>query len=87
MNDKIQDESIAYFYYYNEFKKTSMNNNSSHRYRVIVKEDEHGELYIDLPNDLMREMGWDETTELVWTVADNGTIGLRKRIDDSSNEA
>jgi len=81
MNDKIQDESIAYFYYYNEFKKTSMNNN------LIVKEDEHGELYIDLPNDLMREMGWDETTELVWTVADNGTIGLRKRIDDSGNEA
>jgi hypothetical protein len=81
MNEKTQDESIAYFYYFNEFKKTSANNN------LIVKEDEHGELYIDLPNDLMREMGWDETTELVWTVADNGTIGLRKRIDDTSNEA
>jgi hypothetical protein len=81
MNDKIQDESIAYFHYYNEFNKTSANN------KLIVKEDEHGELYIDLPNDLMREMGWDETTELVWTVADNGTIGLRKKIDDSSNEA
>jgi hypothetical protein len=53
----------------------------------LVKEDEYGELYIELPDDLMKEMGWDETTELVWTVADDGTIGLRKRIDDSSNEA
>jgi hypothetical protein len=81
MNDKIQDESIAYFYYFNEFNETSANN------KLIVNEDEHGELYIELPNDLMREMGWDETTELVWTVADDGTIGLRKRIDDTSNEA
>lgn len=55
--------------------------------RAIVQEDEHGELYIDLPDDLMEAMGWDEDTELVWTVNDDGTIGLRKRTDDSSNEA
>jgi len=54
---------------------------------MIVKEDENGDLYIDLPDGLMEEMGWDENTELVWTVADDGTIGLRKRTDDSSNEA
>lgn len=54
---------------------------------MIVKEDENGDLYIDLPDELMEEMGWDENTELVWTVADDGTIGLRKRTDDSSNEA
>jgi bifunctional DNA-binding transcriptional regulator/antitoxin component of YhaV-PrlF toxin-antitoxin module len=55
--------------------------------KMIVKEDENGELYIDLPDELMEEMGWDIDTELVWTVADDGTIGLRKRIDDPSNEA
>lgn len=55
--------------------------------KMVVKEDENGDLYIDLPDELMEEMGWDENTELVWTVADDGTIGLRKRIDDSSNEA
>jgi antitoxin component of MazEF toxin-antitoxin module len=55
--------------------------------QVIVKEDEHGELYIDLPDSLMEDMGWDIDTELVWTVHDDGTIGLRKRIDDPSNEA
>lgn len=54
---------------------------------VVVKEDEHGELYIELPDELMEEMGWDDETELVWTVADDGTIGLRKRSDDSSYEA
>ena len=55
--------------------------------KMIVKEDENGELYIELPDELMEEMGWDENTELVWTVADDGTIGLRKRINDPSNEA
>ena len=55
--------------------------------QMIVKEDEHGELYIELPDGLMKEMGWDIDTELVWTVYDDGKIGLRKRSDDSSNEA
>ena len=55
--------------------------------KLIVKEDAEGELYIELPDNLLEEMGWDENTELVWTVADDGTIGLRKRTDDSSNEA
>jgi antitoxin component of MazEF toxin-antitoxin module len=55
--------------------------------QVTVKEDEHGELYIDLPDSLMEEMGWDIDTELVWTVYDDGKIGLRKRSDDNSNEA
>ena len=55
--------------------------------QVTVKEDENGELYIDLPDELMEEMGWDIDTELVWTVYDDGKIGLRKRLDDNSNEA
>jgi len=54
---------------------------------LVVKEDEHGELYIELPDELMEEMGWDENTELIWTVYDDGKIGLRERTDDSSNEA
>ncbi len=54
---------------------------------LVVKEGEHGELYIELPDERMEEMGWDENTELVWTVYDDGKIGLRKRTDDSSNEA
>ena len=52
----------------------------------VVKETEDGELYIELSDELMESMGWDIDTELVWTVYDDGKIGLRKRSDDSSNE-
>ena len=55
--------------------------------KLSIKEDEHGELYIDLPDELMEETGWDIDTELVWTVYDDGKIGLRKRSDDNSYEA
>ena len=52
----------------------------------VVKENEDGELYIELSDELMEAMGWDIDTELVWTVYDDVKIGLRKRTDDSSNE-
>ena len=52
----------------------------------VVKENEDGELYIELSDEFMEAMGWDIDTELVWTVYDDGKVGLRKRTDDSSNE-
>ena len=55
--------------------------------KFIVKEDAEGELYIELPDELMEQMGWYIDTELVWTVYYDGKIGLRKRLDDNSNEA
>lgn len=56
------------------------------KYSVEVKEDDAGDLYIDLPDELVKEMGWDIDTELVWTVHDDGKVSLRKRSDDNSNE-
>lgn len=53
----------------------------------VVKETEDGELYIELSDELMEDMGWDIDTELVWTVYDDGKIGLRKKTDDQCNEA
>lgn len=53
---------------------------------LIVKEDEQGELYIDLPPEMMEEMGWDENTVLEWRVFDDGKIELGKA-NDHSNEA
>jgi hypothetical protein len=55
--------------------------------KFTIQEDENGELYIELPQDLLDEMGWDYSTDLIWTVNDDGTIALRKRTDDPSNEA
>jgi len=55
--------------------------------KFTIQEDENGELYIELPQDLLDEMGWDYTTDLTWTVNDDGTIGLREKTYDSSNEA
>ena len=52
------------------------------KHSTVVKETEDGELYIDLSDELMEKMGWDIDTELVWTVYDDGKIGLRKRSDD-----
>jgi len=55
-------------------------------YSTLVKQTEDGELYIDLPPELMEALGWDEETVLEWRVYDDGTIALGKA-DDSSNEA
>jgi hypothetical protein len=55
--------------------------------QLIVKMNEWREVYIELPDDLMERMSWNEGTQLEWTIADDGTISLRKSIDDSSTEA
>jgi len=45
---------------------------------LVVEEAVDGELYIQLPDDLLESMGWDDNTELMWTVHDDGKIELRK---------
>jgi hypothetical protein len=52
---------------------------------ITVQEDEQG-LYIELPPDLMEDLGWDESTELVWTIDDDGKVKLGKSKHDSSDE-
>ena len=39
-------------------------------YKVIVKKDNDGELYIDLPNELMKSLDWKMGDELVWEETD-----------------
>ena len=56
------------------------------KYSLIVKENEDGELYIDLPPEMMEAMEWDENTVLEWRIFDDGTIALGKS-DDPSTEA
>lgn len=35
---------------------------------TVVKEDENGELFIELPDDLLNEMKWNESTALWWKI-------------------
>lgn len=60
--------------------------NMVQEYNLIVQEDEDGELYIELPAELLESQGWDENTDLVWSINDDGTFTIRKA-DDSGNEA
>lgn len=54
--------------------------------KFVIQEDENGELYIQLPDELIEDLGWTEDTELVWVVEDDGKIILRKNdADDPSN--
>lgn len=54
---------------------------------VTIKETEDGELYIELPYELLKTLSWDEDTELVWSERENGAWVLKKKEnDDTSNE-
>jgi bifunctional DNA-binding transcriptional regulator/antitoxin component of YhaV-PrlF toxin-antitoxin module len=54
---------------------------------VVVQEDENGELYIELPPEILDNLGWNNYDNLEWVIEDDGKIILRKReTDDSSNE-
>jgi bifunctional DNA-binding transcriptional regulator/antitoxin component of YhaV-PrlF toxin-antitoxin module len=55
--------------------------------QFIVKQDDDGELYIELPPEVMDQFGWSIDDDLEWIVEEDGKILLRKRTDDSSHEA
>lgn len=51
--------------------------------RLTVQEDpQTGDLFLELPEELLEEMGWKEGDTLSWTSGDNGSWLLRKSIDE-----
>lgn len=56
-------------------------------YITTIQEADNGGLYIDLPDEMLDELGWDIHDDLIWVIEDDGAIILRKNTDDSSNEA
>ena len=42
----------------------------SNIYKVIVKKNNDGKLYIDLPDELMKSLDWKTGDELVWEKTD-----------------
>lgn len=51
-------------------------------YILEVEEDENGEKFITLPDELMEELGWQEGDVLDWDVRGNGII--LTKVNDSS---
>lgn len=41
-----------------------------------VKEDEDGELFIELPEDMLNQLNWGEGTSIKWIDNNNGTFSL-----------
>jgi bifunctional DNA-binding transcriptional regulator/antitoxin component of YhaV-PrlF toxin-antitoxin module len=51
-------------------------------YILEVEEDENGESFITLPDELIEELGWQEGDVLDWDVRGNGII--LTKVNDSS---
>jgi len=52
-------------------------------YITEVKQDIDGELFIEIPEKLVEELGWDVYTDLEWVV-EEGKIYLRKKEEEVS---
>jgi hypothetical protein len=52
--------------------------------KVVVQEDENGELFIELSAKDLYQMGWTEETLLEWSLQDDGSLILRKSVDLNS---
>jgi len=50
-------------------------------YTTTVFEDEDGEAYVEIPLDILNQMGWDEETLLDYHLHDDGSVILRKNDD------
>jgi hypothetical protein len=50
----------------------------SKRYTIPVEEDEHGECFITLPEELLDETGWVEGDLLEYTEEIDGSIYIKK---------
>lgn len=50
-----------------------------------VVEDEEGELVIELPLDMLNQMGWDEHTLLEWLIEEDKVILKEKEVEDAGS--
>ena len=51
---------------------------------AVIEDPETGELFIDLPETMLAQLGWDEGTELVWYEDADGNWNLKKKIIEES---
>jgi bifunctional DNA-binding transcriptional regulator/antitoxin component of YhaV-PrlF toxin-antitoxin module len=43
-------------------------------YTLEIQEDESGELFLQFPNELVDELGWEEGDILEWKLKGNGVV-------------
>ncbi len=48
-----------------------------------VKKDEYGDLYVELNQSLMTQMGWDSHTILEWEII--GNMAIIRKSEDAGN--
>ena len=53
-------------------------------YRLVVQQDENGELFFEFPDELMNETGWQVGDQLIWEEQPNGSWIIKK--DESKDE-
>ncbi len=52
-------------------------------YVLEIQEDENGDCFITLPEEVIDELGWKEDDVLSWDVRSNGIV--LSKVNDSSN--
>jgi hypothetical protein len=57
---------------------------SQKHWTTTIKENEHGELYIDIPEEALNELGWNETTEVEFVPNGNGSFSVVEVKDGNS---
>ena len=57
------------------------------KYTVTTQKYDDDSVYIELPNEMLKELDWVEGDTISWVEAENGSYTLRKVKDDPSNEA
>lgn len=48
-------------------------------YSITLQETEAGELYLPLPDEVLKELGWSEGTQIDWVDNKDGSWTLKKR--------
>lgn len=48
------------------------------KYKLSIKEDVNGELFLEIPPQLLKNLNWNEGDELEFIEKDNGKILIRK---------
>lgn len=62
-------------------------NEKEKTYVVEVQKDENGELYIELNDEFLEEVGWKIGDTLTWTETEDGKLILKKEEDDDANDS